>query len=401
MLKAPPTFSTIQPLRTRILTPLSPFLIERLEGEFDDPHDLSLDSSSSEVDEDDDAELAAPIADNFMELLSKIKSKHPDIYDKEKSFFPNEIEIEEREKAAARVTLKDMEREDILARVAKGDDAGSDSSDEEDEETFKAKNQNGKSYVQEQEEARKALLSAAWEGDLSGSEEDEDDKVEIVKKKVQKKKELAKEVTKDTFADEAGLVKKDESHVTSNVFENEYQAFLARQEAQEAAAAKKAERKATSLLQYWKRSDLDNDEKYLRDFVLNKRWMGPGDSDEPQSKKSVANTDVDDAEDTKELEKQDDFETAYNFRFEDPNGAQLVTHARGQESVRVEKNKRAEKRARKRERQRLAKQAAEEEKIAEKKKHKEEILSRVAELAAASGLSDGVKSTCIDPTSFR
>lgn len=337
--------------------------------------------------------MAGPIADNFMELLSKIKSKHPDIYDKEKAFFPTEIEVEEQDKPEARITIKDMQREDILARVAKGDDAGSDSSDEEeDEKSFKSKQKGGLSYAQEQDEARKALLSAAWEDEISGS--DDEDKASMVKKKVEAKKEAAKEADRKDYADEAGLVKKSDSHTQTHAFENEYQAFVKRQEMIEATAAKKAEKKATSLLQYWHRRDLDEGEQFLRDFVLNKRWMG-GEEEETtkKSKKSIVPADDEDAEDTKELEKQDDFETAYNFRYEDPNGAQLVTHARSQESVRVEKNKRAEKRARKRERQRLSKQAAEEEKITEKKRHKEEILARISELSAASGLSDGVKST--------
>lgn len=343
--------------------------------------------------------MAGPIADNFMELLSKIKSKHPDIYDKERAFFPSEIEVQEQNKPEARVTIKDMQREDILARIAKGDDAGSDSSDEEeDEKTFKSKQKGGLSYAEEQDAARKALLSAAWEDELSGS--DDEDKASLVKKKVESKKEAAKEIDRKDYADEAGLVKKADSHTQTHAFENEYQAFVKRQEMIEATAAKKAEKKATSLLQYWQRRDLDEGEQFLRDFVLNKRWMGGEDETVKKGKDATAPAADEDAEDTKELEKQDDFETAYNFRFEDPNGAQLVTHARSQESVRVEKNKRAEKRARKRERQRLAKQALEEDKITEKKRHKEEILARISELSAASGLSDGVKSTSILQITF-
>lgn len=376
------------------------FIAERSQGLLDDPNDISTDSDSSDVEEDDEAVLAGLVADDFMQVLSKISAKHPDIYDKEKFFFPNELEVEEKEKGQARVTVKDMQRDQILARVAKGDVSGSDSEDEdevEDEETFKTKI-GGLSYAQEQEEARKAILSAAWEDDISGS--DEDDKESIVKKKVEKAKK-SDEKDRKTFADEAGLVQREHSDSHKSAFENEYQAFIARQEAAEAVAAKKAAKKAekssTSLLQYWKQTE-DPEEAFLRDFVLNKRWMGSADGEDSakKSKKSGnADDEVDDAEDTKELEKQDDFETAYNFRFEDPNGTQLVTHARDQESVRVEKNKRAEKRARKRERQRLAKQAAEEEKIKEKKDRKAEILARVAELSAASGLTEGVKSTFI------
>lgn len=334
---------------------------------------MSLDSSSSEVSEDDDAVMAGAIADDFLSVLSKIHSKHPDVYDKEKKHFPDEIEVVKDSSKQKKLTYKEMERQLIMDRVAKGDDAGSDLDDEE-ELAEREKTTKSLSYAEEQALAKKEMLAAAWG---SGSEDEADDKE-----------------PSDEHLDEAGLIKKKRTKADQEQFENEYQAFL-RTHAEPPTASKKESKskREGSLLSFWTKKDIDEDDAFLRDFVLNKRWMGTATTD---TKGKAATMDVDDDEDTKQLEKQDDFETAYNFRFEDPNGAQLVTHARSQESVRVEKNKRAEKRARKRERQRLAKQAAEEEKIEEKKKRKADILQRVQELAAASGLTDGVKSTGLD-----
>jgi protein KRI1 len=357
-----------EPKNVTILQTAAEIERKRHEGVFDDPNDLSLDSSSSDVSEDDDAVMAEVIADDFLDVLSKLASKHPDIYDKEKHFFPEEIEVEKEEtNNEKRLTYKEMERQAILDRVAKGDDAGSDLDDEEElaklEERTKAL-----SYAEEQALAKKEMLAAAWG---SGSDSEDDD-------------------APGESVDDAGLIKKVPTKDQSAAIDSEYQSFLKKHDksGQDPSKTKPAasKQRSGSVLPFL--SSNDESDRYLSDFVLNKRWMGAPTPGQPRDGLSM---DVDDESDTKELERQDDFETAYNFRYEDPNGATLVTHARSQESARVEKNKRAEKRARKRERQRLAKQAAEEEKIEEKKKRKAEILQRVQELASASGITEGIK----------
>lgn len=321
--------------------------------------------------------MAGGIADEFLSVLSKLAQKHPDIYEKDKRFFPDEIEVVEPDRTSTqRVTYKDMVRQDILARVAKGDDAGSDL-DEEEELKTRSKKTKTLTYAEEQELAKKEMLAAAW-----ASDDDSEEKLESSSKLPQ--------------SDGSGLSKRTHSKEQETAFENEYQAFLSRQaeEEEQLARGKSKTNKSQSILSHWTRKGLDKDETFLRDYVLNKRWLGTGESSkatETEVDSTIAT--VDDAEDTKELEKQDDFESAYNFRYEDPHGHHLVTHSRDQESVRVETNKRAEKRSRAREKKRLEKQAAEEEKIEAKKKRKAEILARVSELAEASGLSDGVKST--------
>jgi protein KRI1 len=323
-----------------------------MDGRFDDPNDLSLDSSSS-GEEDEDAEMAEPILDDFLSMIPKLAEHDPEIYEKDKTYFPPEIEVEEKEKGPQKVTYKDMARRNILDRVARGDDAGSDLDEDEALEEHRKK-ASGLSYAQEQELAKKEMLAAVW-GDTDSGDDEE--------------------------ADEAGLIKIKSASEQKKKMEEEL-ADTGRRE---------PKKPSTSILNYWTRKDLDADELFLRDYVLNKRWMGVGDTG------SMKRTDlelVNDDEDTKELEKQDDFETAYNFRYEDPNGHQLVSHARSQpESVRVETNKRADARARKRERKRLEKQAAEESKIEEKKKKKAEILARIGELTEASGLADRAKRT--------
>lgn len=50
------------------------------------------DEASSE-DEDDEANLAKHVADDFMRVIPLIRGKHPDIYNKEKRFFSRKLII--------------------------------------------------------------------------------------------------------------------------------------------------------------------------------------------------------------------------------------------------------------------------------------------------------------------
>lgn len=59
---------------------------------------------------------------------------------------------------------------------------------------------------------------------------------------------------------------------------------------------------------------MPEDEKFLRDFILGKKWVSPEEKELP-TYDEVLN---DYEQDEEELDKQDDFENAYNFRFEEP-----------------------------------------------------------------------------------
>lgn len=71
------------------------------------------------------------------------------------------------------------------------------------------------------------------------------------------------------------------------------------------------------LRNYWTDPELDNNEKYLRDFIINKNYLDKGDG----CKSGDAM--VDDPEvlsdDEKTMEEIEDFEHKYNFRFEEPD----------------------------------------------------------------------------------
>lgn len=107
---------------------------------------------------------------------------------------------------------------------------------------------------------------------------------------------------------------------------------------------------------------LDASERFLRNYILNEGWkdktqMGASFED-PKLKKI-------DKEDDDREDEMDNYETAYNFRFEDPNAATITSYARNALS--------GETMRRKEETRKLARQRKTERKDDEKNKKREEI----------------------------
>jgi protein KRI1 len=112
---------------------------------------------------------------------------------------------------------------------------------------------------------------------------------------------------------------------------------------------------------------LDPNERFLKDYFAKKKWLQDDDDDDSYEEdgKDDADADADaddhprpadDDEDAAFLERADQFEHGYNFRFEQPGAAQIVGHPRVIEDV---VRKKDDKRARKR-REKAERKAAEE-----------------------------------------
>ena len=175
-----------------------------------------------------------------------------------------------------------------------------------------------------------------------------------------------------------------------------------------AGAGRKKEKKAKGfeprnegeevLMRFWKDdAQLDDADRYLRKYIWNRMWL---DADEKAAEAKAraeakakagsgsGNGDDDYDEEDAELDREDDFERAYNFRFEEPQGTAIVSYPRQVAgSLRVDKKatRRAEKRRERRERKEQEKieRRAEFERL--KMLQREQIRERVRAIEDALG----------------
>ncbi|KAG7827846.1 hypothetical protein KL920_004096 [Ogataea angusta] len=117
-------------------------------------------------------------------------------------------------------------------------------------------------------------------------------------------------------------------------------------------------------------------EKFLEAFLEKEAWI-------PEQEESRPEMEEDDEEFDEAAEK---FENAYNFRFEDPNAAEIISYARSQATMRREKmNSRKKQRLKKKEEQ--LREEEEKQELLRKKKQKKatQVLDRLREIKEAVG----------------
>jgi len=72
------------------------------------------------------------------------------------------------------------------------------------------------------------------------------------------------------------------------------------------------------LRDFWSDPNLDLNEKFLRDYILNNKYVDK-ESYDLEYNQVIHDSDENLSEDEKTIQKQEEFEHKYNFRFEEPD----------------------------------------------------------------------------------
>lgn len=318
------------------------------------------DASTSES-EDEDAELLTDKLDvDIVKTINALRNKDPRIYDRKQRFFQeepdgdegvDEDESDDEQSKKREKRFKDILREQVLEKIEKEEQGESVTLPAEEEDDDEVDQKRGKAsearsasrlaYDDTQKELRKAFIDSTKDSD------------------------------NDSSSDHEGLLK-----------------VRSKQSAEEEAAARRElltelskleeTTEATSDLVDHK-GEVQNGEKFLLDFFKKRAWVekeDDSDSDGDDERPSFAaktNDGNDSDASLEDLDKTDDFEARYNFRFEEAaagvqSGAKLSNISYAREGVNT---------LRRNDEKRKAKREARKERKAADRKAKEEQLKRL------------------------
>ena len=317
-------------------------------------------ASPSSLEDDENARLDSDeVTMKLFSTISKIRQKKPEIYENNKRFFSeqdlgNSTKLHELGKRKQQpLTYKKLVRDRVMAGEMNEEDEES----EVEETPFNV-----------QQRLKNEFKQVA---DKEGSEKEDDDNLFTIKKK-----------TKQQVLDE----------------EEEFDKFVKNQKKRDKDDAK-------DIQQIWGSANiLNEDDKFLRKFILTKAWMEKSDddySDEGRKQNFTHVADKKDAysawqkgqkvadeEDEARSEEVDEYEEKINFRYEQPGGSRLQTYERNNpDSMRIQDNKRAEKRKEREGRKIEEKVNFKNEVDHIKLLKKEQIDKKISKLMEAGGLS--------------
>ena len=345
-------------------------------------------TSSSESDEGD---VPAKFDAQFAEALLKIKTKDPAIYREDAELFSSDDDDDDddakvkKKRAPKKQTLREVTARQLL-------EGGAEAYEQEDAEAeVRRREASGRSYVEEQEDLKNAFKTAAGIDGVKTSEKNAWDS--------------------DSDSDSGGLrVKRQASSAISGFSDSEKDA---EDDDDDDDDEKRASNLARTKLGAFFRADgakgeADKNEAFLRDFLLNEKWRDAEDGGEDgksgftyqtnrkRTKRSRSNDgseleseEVSDSEeDARAFEEAERFEQKYNFRFEEPDGGVIQSHARTIEgTVRKEKTSRRDARLVRNERKLSEKERLRAEVRRLKNLKREEIRAKMSQIAAVGGLA--------------
>jgi len=350
--------------------------------------------SSSSSEDEEDGFVSQKTERQILETIWKIRTKDKSIYDPESRFYSDdeaggegeggEEGGEDRRKKKDRpLFLKDVmykEAMDVAERGGYSDD--DDGDDGGDDEGGRPSNAAGKSYVEEQADLKQAFLTA-FDEDVEGVEASDG-----VKNKG------------DQFGgvlEKSGRTRKEAVEMTDAETQRLVDRIFSKGRAGDNAVVEGEDGGGSNT------EPMTANDRFLRDYILNQAWMKGSDDeyDDPD-------LDGGEGSDGEEFDEQDEqayqaaehFEANYNFRFEEPGGAEIVTYPRQIEgTVRKKDDRRAQKRQEK-----AARKAAEEEERRRelkqlknlKKMEIEDKLSEIKHIAGSGAAEEGLIGRLLD-----
>ncbi|VDM09877.1 unnamed protein product [Wuchereria bancrofti] len=304
-------------------------------------NDVKGDDDTNSSSSEESAVWSAEHEKDFLRTLSALKAHDPRLYSGQK-FFTSEDKrtstgnIIKLKKKDTPMFLKDYERKLVLER------RGDISEDEEERKTSKH------GYYEEQELIKQELKAVLAKQN--------DDMEPLLRQRIKTGNEAKNE-------------------------EDQYYEWLKGQKDEDLPGVEELK----GLKEAWSDMNLDENEKFLRDYLLNKKYDVEGNDDVP-SYEEIVNVEKDE----EELEREDEFERKYNFRYEEPDQDFIKHYPRiVKQSLRKKDERRKQKRDAYKERKKLQKQTRKDE-IKElrtlKKKEIEEKLKKLKKLAADDDL---------------
>ncbi|KAI9990211.1 hypothetical protein PInf_021017 [Phytophthora infestans] len=302
------------------------------------------DESDSETEDEDGEELTKELDADISKTLRLIRKRDPAIYDSSIAFFKkveadSDSEEEEekkskKKKGSAPVYYKDLVRQQVMT----GDVSGSEEEEEEDGEYVQT-------YAEQQVQIKKDFLASLKENDEDCSDEDKVEEANL----------------------DGGLFtvrKKTEGEQKQE--DEDYAEFTSKY--------------GTTL----KKDEVDS-EKFLAHYLSSEGWK-----DKTVAVPHYEDIVKEDEEDAEELEKAEEFEHTYNFRFEEQGSSVIQTHSRRiDDTMRREDDSRKRKRAERKERKALERQKKEEELRHLKNLKQAEIEQKLKKVARLMGEAEG------------
>ncbi|KAF5269810.1 hypothetical protein FQR65_LT05856 [Abscondita terminalis] len=322
-------------------------------------HKLSMkyrddtEESSSSSDDDDVVEVNEKFEQDFFKTLSYLKNKDPRIYNKDFGCFNNAEDsgkVKVKKKKDVPIFIKDYERQLLLEKNGDISDDNEDGPDQNEPPT----------YTEEQIMLKENLKNALK--NVDENESGDENWGGIFKTRQKTLEETAKE-------------------------EDDYKLWLVGQK--EHLDSQNDESELKPLKDYWDNPKLDSKEKFLRDYILNNRFMESENSNYIPTYDEIVHDSDDLSEDEKTLDTQDEFEHKYNFRYEEPDQDFIKRYPRTMEhSLRQKDDKRKMKRAERKTRKEVEKQNKMEEIKQLKALKRQEIEEKIQKLQEVTGNND-------------